>query len=95
MNPEFVLRIIAFLVFAVIGFYLSRRLSAPRHSLGWVAWLMAFVFFGYFGVSTRLIAIQGFAFYLNNSLQGITFGLISGWLMAVTLSSNTESKDIH
>jgi uncharacterized membrane protein YjjB (DUF3815 family) len=80
MDTEFAYRVIAFLLFAVAGFFLSMRLSAPKHPLGWVAWLAALVFVGYFGANARLIAIRGFVLYISNFLQGIVFGLLSGWL---------------
>ncbi|MBW6474813.1 MAG: hypothetical protein K0B14_16920 [Anaerolineaceae bacterium] len=78
---ESILRIIAFLVFAIIGYLLAKKLPEPKRGFTWVICLGILVIAGNIGVNTRLIDISGFTLFLNNSLQGFVFGVLSGWLM--------------
>jgi hypothetical protein len=81
MYAEPILRLMAFAILAAIGYQISRMVPAPRRSLVWIACLAATVMAGYVGVSAKLVAIQGLILYASNSLQGLGFGLISGWLV--------------
>ena len=78
---ESVLRIIAFLVFAIIGYFLAKKLPEPKRGFTWIICLGILVISGYIGVNTRSINVSGFTLFLNNSLQGFVFGVLSGWLM--------------
>jgi surface polysaccharide O-acyltransferase-like enzyme len=78
---ESILRIIAFLLFAIIGYFLAKKLPEPKRGFTWIICLGILVISGYIGVNTRLIDISGFTLFLNNSLQGFVFGILSGWLM--------------
>lgn len=78
---ESVLRIIAFLLFAIIGFLLAKKLPEPKRGFTRGICLGILVISGHIGVNTRLIDNSGFTLFLNNSLQGFIFGILSGWLM--------------
>ena len=80
MNAEPILRLVAFVVLAAVGYEISKRVPAPKRSLVWIVCLAATIMAGYVGVSARLFAVQGLILYANNSLQGLGFGLISGWI---------------
>ena len=78
---EIVFRMIAFLLFASFGYFLAKKLPEPKRGFTWVICLLILTISGHIGVSTRLIAFSGFTLFLNNSLQGFIFGILSGWLM--------------
>lgn len=77
---ESIFKIISFAIFAVIGYLLARKLPEPKRGFIWIIWLLLLVISGYLGVSTRLVSFGIFTVYLNNSLQGLLFGLLSSWL---------------
>jgi hypothetical protein len=78
---ESIFRIIVFLLLAIIGFLLAKKMPEPKRGFAWVICLGILVIAGNIGVNTRLIDISGFTLFLNNSLQGFVFGILSGWLM--------------
>ena len=78
---ESIFKIFTFAIFAVVGYLLARKIPEPKQGFVWIIWLTILVIAGYIGVSTRLVSIGEFSFYLNNSLQGLLFGLLASWLM--------------
>ena len=78
---ESIFNIVTFAIFAVIGYLLARKIPEPKRGFIWIIWLLLLVISGYVGVGTRLVSIGEFSFYLNNSLQGLLFGLLASWLM--------------
>ena len=77
---ESIFKIITFAIFAVIGYLLARKIPEPKRGFIWIIWLLLLVISGYVGVGTRLVSIGKYTVYLNHSLQGLLFGLLSNWL---------------
>jgi len=77
---ESIFKIITFAIFAVIGYLLARKIPEPKRGFIWIIWLLLLVISGYVGVGTRLVSVGNYAVYLNHSLQGLLFGLLSSWL---------------
>ena len=78
---ESIFPIIAFLIFAVVGYLVAKKLPEPKRGFVWVIWLAILVISGYIGMDTQLVNIMGASIFLNNCLQGLIFGLLSSWLM--------------
>lgn len=77
---ESIFNIVTFAIFAVIGYLLARKIPEPKRGFIWIIWLLLLVISGYVGVGTRLVSIGKYVLYLNRSLQGLLFGLLSSWL---------------
>ena len=81
MDFEIFWRVVTFLLFAGLGYAFAQYLTPPRSAIEWIGLLALLVLAEHFMVSGKLIAFEGvFTLYLNNTLQGLLFGVLAGFL---------------
>jgi hypothetical protein len=77
------------LVFFVIGYYATNKISPPQEVRNWkllmVVLVAGTVLSAYIGIDTALISILGFTIYLSPLLQGLMTGLLTGMLIHYSL----------
>jgi hypothetical protein len=78
MDAQMMVNVVVFVLFAMLGVWLTRRFPTPRSQWVKAFWLVLLVIAPYIGPSTRLIDIA-YVVYFNFVLQGVIFGLIVGW----------------
>jgi hypothetical protein len=86
MNNETFFRLTTFLIFAVVGCFLARKLALPLRATEWVLWAFAISMMGVIGVNARMFDIRTpdtvyFTIYLNNLLQGLGVGVFVNFLL--------------
>jgi hypothetical protein len=78
--------ILSFL-FALAGFYIAKTLHISPTPRLIIIFALLILAAGYIGVSTQLFSVFGFNYFLNNLLQSLGIGLLTGLL--------TKKEQIH
>jgi sugar phosphate permease len=78
MSLLLITRIITTFIFAVLGVLLSHKFPLPKRTFVWVLLILSAIIMGFTGSNVRLVAIFGFAIYLNCCLQGLVLGVLVG-----------------
>ena len=58
-----ILRIIAFLLFSIIGYFLGKKIPKPKRGYIWVICLLILVISAYIGVNSRMIDFLDLRFF--------------------------------
>lgn len=98
MDTETLSRTITFVIFAVIGYLVARKMALPPRLAEWFLWVFTFLMVGTIGIHTRMVDISGyFTIYLNNLLQGLVAGLLINFFIRQTKlnasNPNTSQPD--
>ncbi len=78
---ELIFGFILSFLFALAGFYIAKALHISPTPRLIIIFALLILAAGYIGVSTRLFSIFGFNYSLNNLLQALGIGVLTGLLI--------------
>ena len=79
-TAEIVMRFVSTLIFAGLGYVVSRRIPLESKITAWVVFVLGAVLASDGMRNVWIIAIDKYAIYLNSSLYGLGLGILIGFL---------------
>jgi hypothetical protein len=92
-TTEIVMRFVSTLIFAGLGYVVSRRVPLESKITAWVVFVLGAVLASDGMRNVWIIAIDKYAIYLNSSLYGLGLGILMGFLAKKTSQpANADTK---
>ena len=79
-TAEIVMRFVSTLIFAGLGYVVSRRIPLESKITAWVVFVLGAVLASDGMRNVWIVAIDKYAIYLNSSLYGLGLGILIGFL---------------
>jgi hypothetical protein len=94
MSPDFdVVRAIAAIAFAVVGFFVSKGLPNPKSWVAWVVWALGALLAGHVLPTVVLVGYKNTGVYFCDALQGLGIGILAGFMIAGKSKGQAQSSN--
>ena len=87
---EIVMRFVSTLIFAGLGYVVSRRIPVESKITAWVVFVLGAILASDGMRNVWIIAIDKYAIYLNSSLYGLGLGILMGFLAKKTSQPTSD-----
>ena len=81
VNIDTYSRLLTFAISMMIGFDLSKSMPRPKSFYGWLVIILLVIVAGYIGMDVRLISVFGYTLFLNETILGLSSGLVVGLVL--------------